>query len=459
VGYNRENGTITHCYNTGIVSGLTEVGGLVGYSEKNTITYCHNHGIISGLSEVGGLVGYNVRVSLINCYNTGTVSGRLNNIGGLVGRNQAECLIANSYNSGNISGNDEIGGLVGENDFYSRISNCYNIGEISGDENIGGLVGENKNSSISNSYNAGKISGDDKIGGLVGKGSADRVTACFWDTRTSELSTSAGGSGIDTTEMQTADTYIDAGWDFMDETANGTENIWWILEGRDYPRLWWESILVDDFEDSESLPLWQVYEPDAEKIRVEETNGRLEILANDTADDIVAGYISNGWRLDVTSDFALRVDFHFSKVAAGDSWVMLLLLPSLNEPVARFTVLEAGCLNNQTFYLHEIEENGSIIQGTSVSRSTDDGTLYISYDAEQDELYMSYSSYGKSNAWQTVEGLLQNRWAAQPVYVVIGGGSDRVVLDTGDAYLDNFAVDSGLLDFSAALDDTGAEEP
>ena len=27
----------------------------------------------------------------------------------------------------------------------------------------------------------------------------------------------------------------------MDETSNGTEDIWWILEGQDYPRLWWEA--------------------------------------------------------------------------------------------------------------------------------------------------------------------------------------------------------------------------
>jgi len=31
-------------------------------------------------------------------------------------------------------------------------------------------------------------------------------------------------------------------WDFVDETANGTDDIWWILEGQDYPRLRWELI-------------------------------------------------------------------------------------------------------------------------------------------------------------------------------------------------------------------------
>ncbi|MHC4541577.1 MAG: hypothetical protein ACYTEK_25230 [Planctomycetota bacterium] len=34
----------------------------------------------------------------------------------------------------------------------------------------------------------------------------------------------------------------EAGWDFLGETANDTDDIWWILEGKDYPRLWWEPI-------------------------------------------------------------------------------------------------------------------------------------------------------------------------------------------------------------------------
>jgi len=41
--------------------------------------------------------------------------------------------------------------------------------------------------------------------------------------------------------MQTACTFLNTGWNFVDETANGTKDIWWILEGQDYPRLWWET--------------------------------------------------------------------------------------------------------------------------------------------------------------------------------------------------------------------------
>ena len=43
-----------------------------------------------------------------------------------------------------------------------------------------------------------------------------------------------------TIEMPATSTMLDAGWDFVGETANGTEDIWWIDEGKDYPRLWWE---------------------------------------------------------------------------------------------------------------------------------------------------------------------------------------------------------------------------
>ncbi len=35
--------------------------------------------------------------------------------------------------------------------------------------------------------------------------------------------------------MQTASTFLEAGWDFVDETENGTEDFWWILGGQDLP--------------------------------------------------------------------------------------------------------------------------------------------------------------------------------------------------------------------------------
>ncbi|OHB67790.1 MAG: hypothetical protein A2Y76_14505 [Planctomycetes bacterium RBG_13_60_9] len=97
--------------------------------------------------------------------------------------------------------------------------------------------------SIITSYSSGSVSGT-VYGGLVGWNGGP-ITSSFWDIQTSGWTTGTGGTGKTTAEMQMAQTFLDAGWDFVDEVANGTEDIWWILEGKDYPRLWWEAAPAD----------------------------------------------------------------------------------------------------------------------------------------------------------------------------------------------------------------------
>jgi len=83
------------------------------------------------------------------------------------------------------------------------------------------------------------------VGGLVGrKDKTDghvwaSVGRCSWDIETTGQTTSAGGTSKTTTQMKTAGTFLDAKWDFAGETTNGSEDIWWIVDGQDYPRLSW----------------------------------------------------------------------------------------------------------------------------------------------------------------------------------------------------------------------------
>ena len=105
---------------------------------------------------------------------------------------------------------------------------------------VGGLVGWNWGR-IATSYSTGSVTGNEDVGGLVGDNDYGSVTASFWDIETSGQSANDGGTGKTAVEMQTALTFLNAGWDFMDETDNGTEDIWWILEGQDYPGLWWQA--------------------------------------------------------------------------------------------------------------------------------------------------------------------------------------------------------------------------
>ncbi len=179
-----------------------------------------------GDDYVGGLTGFN-EGTIIDCSVTGRVAG-YENAGGLVGGSkglvQSSC--SNIYSA--ILGYGVIGGLVGDNE--GVIFSCYSTGTVTGDWGyVGGLVGYNKKGTVKYSYSTCAIKEEaSREGGLVGgiHGEYGIVTASFWDIQTSGSSGVSGGIGKTTAEMQTAKTFLEAGWDFVGETANGTEDIW-----------------------------------------------------------------------------------------------------------------------------------------------------------------------------------------------------------------------------------------
>ena len=177
---------------------------------------------------VGGLVGYN-RGIIINCCSTGSVGGSYY-VGGLVGNNFG--TVTSCCSKGSISSTCNAGGLVGEN--YGSINNCYATGSVSSPSG-GGLVGDNEGGSISNCYSTGTVSGQERVGGLVGVYSGS-VYNSFWDIQTSGQTTSSGGEGKTTAQMQDINTFLNAGWDFINETANGTCN-YWLMPPDAYPAL------------------------------------------------------------------------------------------------------------------------------------------------------------------------------------------------------------------------------
>jgi hypothetical protein len=181
----------------------------------------------------------------------GDVVPRRGSVGCLVGWLSGGTISGCCVQGGSAWGVGEVGGVVGSTGVYlgargwsrsgGTISNSYASVSVNGNDSVGGLVGGNGNATLTQCYSTGAVSGNSSVGGLVGSGRSQDVTECFWDTQTSRQTGSAGGTGKTTAEMQTAKTFLDAGWDFVGETSNGTEDIWWILEGKDYPRLWWEA--------------------------------------------------------------------------------------------------------------------------------------------------------------------------------------------------------------------------
>jgi len=89
-------------------------------------------------------------------------------------------------------------------------------------------------------------------GGLVGFDDGGSYMKCFWDSDINpDVNGIGNGSdpnviGESTTNMQTQSTFTSGGWDFVSESVNGTDNYWRMcVDGVDYPRLAWESIVAD----------------------------------------------------------------------------------------------------------------------------------------------------------------------------------------------------------------------
>ena len=189
-----------------------------------------------------GVIKSNSTISNLGVTNV-NVTGK-DGVSGLVGVNSSGSTVENSYSTGAVSGERYAGGLVGINS-GSTVENSYSTASASSNYCVGGLVGWNSGT-IQNSYSAGFVSGSTLNGGLLGQNEPPgTVTNSFWDKQTSNQINSAGGAGVTgktTDQMQTLATFTDAGWDFIGETANGTDD-YWDFNGSisGYPFLAWQN--------------------------------------------------------------------------------------------------------------------------------------------------------------------------------------------------------------------------
>ena len=227
---------ITNCD----ITGLSYVGAFIGRYENsstsNTIHFnnCYATGSIDSPYDTGGLIGWTTYVNIENCYSGIDITAG-SNAGGLIGY-MVHGSIKNSYNTGNISADNATGGLIGEN-WYAHLSNCYNTGSVTRNAsqsgtNIGGLVGITRAGNYENCYVTGLVSVADGTAlttngfiGFVDSGTPVYTNNFFNSTTTGQIS-ATGATAKTTAEMQSPCMYIDANWDFMLETTNGTDNLW-----------------------------------------------------------------------------------------------------------------------------------------------------------------------------------------------------------------------------------------
>ena len=219
------------------VTGNEYVGALVGHIHDGSLSNCHSTGSVAGDTHVGGITGESGGI-FSNTYSTASVTG-VHEVGGLIGQNHG--TVSKSYCTGRVTGDEYVGGLVGWN-HHGTISSSYSSGTVDGVSLVGGLVGSNR-ATVSNCYSTGNVTGLEDVGGLVGRNYQGTVSNSFWDIQTSGQSTSAGGTGSNTAEMQDIATFSGATWNIIAVAALGERDaayVWNIVNDETYPFLSWQ---------------------------------------------------------------------------------------------------------------------------------------------------------------------------------------------------------------------------
>jgi filamentous hemagglutinin family protein len=227
-GYMGQSQFLTGFINNGSVTGTSDyVGGIAGYNTAPE-NYNKNNGNISGGNYTGGLYGYTYS-QINNAVNNGNVSGK-NNVGGIAGQFSSEWMVSSlsigkvtglnsvgglvgslssgelyfSAATGNVDGTTSAGGLVGTSN-SGLIHEVYATGNVTG-SNSGGLIGNMTGGSLNNSYSAGSAAY-----GLIGTATSATIGTSYWNTETSGVSTSNGGVGKTSAQLQDK-SLLNNGW-------------------------------------------------------------------------------------------------------------------------------------------------------------------------------------------------------------------------------------------------------
>ena len=164
-----------------LVTSNSYVGGLIGFCQNATIENCHNKTNISGIGNVGGIVGFTGDTQKVgfgshitNSTNSGDIFATSEYVGGIVGWAR-DTYFTDVVNIGNIKTSGKTVGGISSIVCGGSVNNAQNSGNVEGTDYVGGITGHLSWATITNVSNSGKIIGNDYVGGLVGQGESNDV--------------------------------------------------------------------------------------------------------------------------------------------------------------------------------------------------------------------------------------------------------------------------------------------
>lgn len=135
-GFVHVNGDLTEAY----------AGSVAAYATNSTILRCINEATITGVNNVGGILGFSRNCIAEGCTNNQPITGTGSSVGGILGSGVG--FTANDCtNNKPVTGTDCVGGIVGSMSSYHTsivlyLTGCINSGRITATHaNAGGILG------------------------------------------------------------------------------------------------------------------------------------------------------------------------------------------------------------------------------------------------------------------------------------------------------------------------------
>jgi hypothetical protein len=247
----------THVRSSNVSAGQ-DVGLLVAVlAGDGKVFYCSSEGSVNATnSRSGGLVGYNLLGIIEHSYTNATVTGT-DRAGTLVGQMWIGSRLSRSKAVGNVSGTsgtggNGVGGFVGFiTSTTTIIEDCYNNADVTALSNtashrFAAFLGYSNllNSQVRRNYSTGSVNNftAQTNRGFFFRDTYSNFVNNFWLSEQSNQTTAVNASEL--TNLQARNQASYSSWDFVGESANGTEDIWVIQTGVNdgFPYLYWEDL-------------------------------------------------------------------------------------------------------------------------------------------------------------------------------------------------------------------------
>ena len=194
-----------HAENSLVVGG-NNVGGLFGWIEGYYATDVYMSGVVRASGAAGGIAAF-VQLSLSQCSVHADIIGTM--AGGLGGQMAGGSSAENCMVTGSVKGTDFVGGIVGAN--QGPLSQVFAMATVQGTSNTGRIVGANS-AVVTNAFAASDLA----------------CSGCTFNI----------GTVLPTSSLLSEVSYT--GFDFVNETSNGTDDIWMMPTAGGPPIFSWQ---------------------------------------------------------------------------------------------------------------------------------------------------------------------------------------------------------------------------